>query len=308
MHRGKHSREMMVGLFRDPVFGPVVSFGLGGTQVEVLGDHAVALPPLNRLLIRTLIHQTKAARLLDEFRGKPAVDREALEQVLLRVSEMACELPWIREMDINPLLVDAQGAVAVDARIRLGHVHPAADAYAHMAIHPYPVRLVRSRQLGDGTDITVRPIRPEDADMVRSFINGLSDEAKYFRFMRALHEVTQEMLVRFSQIDYQREMALIATAELDGKETELGVARYVTNPDAQSCEFALVVGDRWQRRGLGHILMQALMQVARERGLERMEGEVLANNSKMLELVRNLGFRITVNQDDLTVRDVVISL
>jgi len=308
MYQGEHSRELMVGLISDPVFGPVISFGIGGTQVEILGDSALALPPLNRMLIRNLIQSSKAGQLLGSYRNRPAVDMEALEQVLLRVSEIACELPWIREMDINPLMVDEHGAIAVDARIRVDFVHPSADPYAHMAIHPYPIRLVQPQQLGDGTNITVRPIRPEDADMVREFINGLSEEAKYFRFMRALHQVTQEMLVRFTQIDYDREMALIAAREIDGVETELGVARYVINPDARSCEFALVVGDRWQKRGLGHILMHDLMQVARDRGLELMQGEVLASNSKMLELVKALGFEIHVNGEDPAVRDVSIRL
>jgi acetyltransferase len=177
-----------------------------------------------------------------------------------------------------------------------------------MAIHPYPAHLVARSQLPDGTDIVVRPIRPEDAEMEQDFIRELSDEAKYFRFMQALQELTPEMLVRFTQIDYDHEMAFIATRERDGREEELGVARYVINPDRRSCEFALVVSDQWQRKGLAHRLMHHLMAVARTRGLETMDGEVLSNNTKMLELVKALGFQIYNDPDDPGIKQVSMAL
>ena len=211
-------------------------------------------------------------------------------------------------MDINPLILDEHGVVAVDARIRVDFPRASADPYHHMAIHPYPAHLVARSQLPDGTDIVVRPIRPEDAEMEQDFIRELSDEAKYFRFMQALQELTPEMLVRFTQIDYDHEMAFIATRERNGKEEELGVARYVINPDRRSCEFALVVSDRWQRKGLAHRLMHHLMAVARTRGLETIEGEVLSNNTKMLELVKALGFRIYNDPDDPGIKQVSMAL
>ncbi|MES9826081.1 MAG: bifunctional acetate--CoA ligase family protein/GNAT family N-acetyltransferase [Candidatus Thiodiazotropha endolucinida] len=308
MYQSPNGRELLIGIVRDPVFGPVISFGSGGTTVEVMGDSAIALPPLNRSLASDLIDRTKAAKLLSQFRHMPPANREALIDVLLRVSTMACELPWIHEMDINPLIVDDQGAVAVDARIRVNFPRPSTDPYHHLAIHPYPVNLVNSTQLPNGTNIVIRPIRPEDADLEQTFTRQLSDEAKYFRFMSSIQELTPEMLTRFTQIDYHNEMALIAVTEDGNHEIELGVARYVINPDKKSCEFALVVSDQWQRQGIGHKLMHQLMEVARDRGLEKMEGEVLSNNFKMLDLMKSLYFHISTSPEDSSIKQVVVDL
>jgi acetyltransferase len=298
MSRKPNGRELMVGMIRDPVFGPIITFGAGGTTVEIMGDHAVALPPLNRYLASSLINNTRISKLLDAFRRMPAVNRAALENVLLRVSEMVCELPWLQEMDINPLIVDEEGAVAVDARVVVDYHMPSQDRYAHMAIHPYPTHLISRWQLPDGTDITIRPIRPEDAKIEDEFVRNLSEESKYFRFMQSLHELTPTMLIRFTQIDYDREMAFIAVTEQDGKEVELGVTRYAINPDGASCEFAIVVDDRWQHRGFAHKLMYSLIESARSRGLKLMQGEVLTANINMLKLVQKLGFSTTISNDD----------
>jgi acetyltransferase len=308
MYRSSNGRELMIGIIRDPVFGPVISFGSGGTSVEVMGDSAISLPPLNRRLAHDLIKRTKVSKLLGEFRQMPAVDIERLVDVLLAVSGMACELPWIQEMDINPLIMDDKGIVAVDARIVVAYPTPSTDPYHHLAIHPYPVHLVKKIQLNDGTDIVIRPIRPEDAEIEAKFVRELSDEARYFRFMNSLQELSQEMLVRFTQIDYHNEMALIAV-KLNGlAEEQIGVARYTTNMDKQSCEFALVVSDRWQNRGIAHHLMMNLMEVARDRGLDSMEGQVLSNNVRMLELVASLGFEIRNDPTDYAVNQVEVRL
>jgi acetyltransferase len=272
--------------------------------VEVLNDSAVALPPLNDRLAHDLIDRTRVAKILGPFRHLPAADIDALVDVLLRVSAMACELPWVKEMDINPLILDEFGAVAVDARIRVDYPRPSTDPYHHMAIHPYPAHLTTSIQLADGTDILVRPIRPEDAEIEQDFIRKLSKQSKYFRFMQAIQELTPQMLIRFTQIDYDQEMALIVVTDRDGREEELGVARYVTNSDGVSCEFALVIADAWQHRGIGYRLMNLLMKVARDRGLETMEGEVLSANTKMLDLLRSLDFRITNVPDDTGIKAV----
>ncbi|MDO9064384.1 MAG: GNAT family N-acetyltransferase, partial [Sulfuricella sp.] len=180
--------------------------------------------------------------------------------------------------------------------------------YAHMAIYPYPSHLVTEWQLPDGTDITIRPIRPEDAEMVQEFVRGLSDEAKYFRFMNTMHELSQTMLVRFTQIDYDREMALMAVTEESGKEVEIGVCRYAINPDGESCEFALVVSDKWQHKAIGHKLMGSLIDAARDKGLKTMEGEVLAKNTSMLKLVATLGFNIATSAEDPAIKRVTRSL
>jgi acetyltransferase len=220
----------------------------------------------------------------------PEVNRDALEQVLLAVSEMVCELPQIRELDINPLVADEEGAVALDVRIAVEAPPPRLDRYGHMAIHPYPGHLVARMQLADGTDIVLRPIRPEDAEIEDAFVRNLSPQAKYFRFMQMLRELTPEMLVRLTQIDYDRELALIAVLPRDGRETEIAVTRYGMNPDGTSAEFAIVVADAWQGKGIGTRLLGMLMEAARAKGLKSLEGEVLAENAPMLSLVRRLGF------------------
>jgi acetyltransferase len=292
MYRSSNARELMIGIVRDPVFGPVISFGSGGTNVEIMKDSAISLPPLNRRLAHDLIDRTKAAKMLASFRSKPAANMELLVDILLRVSNMACELPWIQEMDINPLMVDDKGAVAVDARIRVEYPKPSTDPYNHLAIHPYPAHLVSPVQLSDGTEIVIRPIRPEDAEIEQAFIRKLSPESRYFRFMNSISELSLEMLVRFTQIDYHDEMALIAVWSDDDGEEEIGVVRYMTNVDRRTCEFALVVSDQWQGKGIARLLMRNLIEVARDRGLETMEGQVLNNNFRMLDLMARLNFRI----------------
>jgi acetyltransferase len=203
--------------------------------------------------------------------------------------------------------------VAVDARFRVDYPKPSTDPYHHLAIHPYPAHLSMQIQLNDGTDIVIRPIRPEDAEMEAEFVRNLSNEAKYFRFMNALQELSQEMLVRLTQIDYYNEMALIAVrphsaAPDETSEEQIGVVRYTTNLDQKSCEFALVVADAWQGRGIGHQMMQKLMEIARDRGLERMDGQVLSSNSRMLTLMKSLGFRIEHDPEDAAVKRVEIGL
>lgn len=304
MVRKPNGRELMVGVISDPVFGPVISFGAGGTAVEVLGDRAIALPPLNNFLVKELISGTRIAKLLGAFRHMPPVQMEALESLLLRVSEMVCELPWLKEMDINPLIVDEQGLLAVDARVVVDYAPVSADRYAHMAIHPYPAHLVTHWQLPDGTGVTIRPMRPEDAAIEQEFVRNLSEEAKYFRFMHAVQELSEDMLVRFTQLDYDRELALIAVTEEKGREVEIGVCRYAINPDGETCEFALVVSDQWQHKAIGHRLMGSLFDAARSKGLKTMEGEVLANNHNMLKLVATLGFTIATSPTDPSIKKI----
>jgi len=295
---------VLLGMTSDPVLGPVIVFGAGGVDVEAFQDRAVTLPPLNRYLARDLIRRTRVATLLGQFRNRPPADMNALESILLRLSEMVCELPWLSELDINPLLVDEQGALALDARIVIAPRVPTADRYGHMAIHPYPSHLVTHWQLPNGSDVLIRPIRPEDADLTQSFVRSLSEETKYFRYMDAVRELSPAMLVRLTQIDYSREMALLAVTEVDGREVELGVARYAINPDGESCEFALVVNDQWQKQGIGHKLMDVLMDVARGKGLRVMDGEVLKTNRRMLKLSESLGFRIEAHPEDDSIRKI----
>jgi acetyltransferase len=308
MHQRRFGRELMVGVVRDPGFGPAISLGAGGTLVELLQDRSVGLPPLTALVVRDMIRHSRVAPLLGQWRGQPAVNLDALEEVLLRVSDLVCELPEVTELDINPLIVDENDAVAVDVRIVLSKAPPGARLYSHMAIHPYPRELSTTQQLADGTEVVMRPIRPEDAQDEQRFVQSLSSQSKFFRFMKAQNELTPEMLRRFTQIDYDREMAFVATVEQAGQHRQIGVSRYVSNPDATSCEFALVVADEWQHKGIGTRLMEALIGVARARGLHDMQGEVLVENHGMLRLVESLGFKLTAMSNDATLRSAVLRL
>ena len=293
-----NGREMMVGIFRDEIFGPTITLGPGGDGIDSGRERVVALPPLNGFLVADMLASTHPASRLGEFRNMPPVSMEALESVLLRVSEMVCELPWIQAMEINPLIVDEYGAVAVDASIVIENMPLTAGRYDHMAIHPYPSRLVSKYPSGDGGTVIIRPIKPEDADMEQDFVKHLTPETKYFRFMNTIRELTQSQLIRLTQIDYDREMAFVALFEKDGEEQEVGVARYATNPDGESCEFAIVVSDSWQGKGLARRLMGELIEAARDRGLKYMNGDFLSENSRMIKFVTSLGFVISQHPED----------
>ncbi|WP_310452960.1 GNAT family N-acetyltransferase [Sulfuritalea sp.] len=294
-----NGRELVVGMMRDKIFGPTIVFGPGGTSVEAYSsDRAVALPPLNSVLVADMLASTRTTARLGEFRNMPPVNMDAIESVLLRVSSMVCELPWISEMDINPLIVDEHGAVAVDARITIENTPITAGRYDHMAIHPYPSQLKSSFQAKDGTQVTIRPIKPEDVRMEQEFVKALSPEARYMRFMNTIREVSPAQLVRLTQIDYDREMAFVAIIDADGADKEIGVVRYATNPDGESCEFAIVVADDWQGKGLARRLMGILIDTARSNGLRYMHGDFLAENSRMLAFVSSLGFVLSTHPED----------
>ena len=307
MARHKRGREIYIGLVTDDPFGPVIAFGAGGTMIELMNDRAMELPPLNQFLARSLIDRARVSETLGEWRGATAVDMDALEHVLLRVSEMVCELPQLREMDINPIIVDESGAVAVDARIVIDSAPPSARHYNHLAILPYPAQHEQVWPMRGGEQYTIRPIHPDDADMLQTLVRSLSSESRYFRFVSSMHELPPQMLSRFTLIDYDREMALVAVyterkAGEDGEMVEtsriVGVSRYITNPDSSSCEFSLVVADDFGGRGLGSRLMLSIMDVAREKGLTEIVGLVLTNNPGMLKLMKSLGYSIKAYPDD----------
>ncbi|TIC82078.1 bifunctional acetate--CoA ligase family protein/GNAT family N-acetyltransferase [Crenobacter intestini] len=298
MKKRGHAREVMVGVSHDETFGPVMLFGAGGIAAEVLQDYALSLPPLNDYLVGRMVARTRVGKTLGAFRNLPAIDQDALQEVLLRVSEMVCELPQIRELDANPLLVDENGVLALDARIIVQAVEPDTLRYRHMAIMPYPTHRVSEAALTDGTRVRIRPIRPEDAQMQQAFVRNLSDESRYNRYLSSIKQLSQQMLVRFTQLDYDREMALAMVRDGEAGEEMLAVARYITDPDMASCEFALEVADNWQGKGIGQLLMGVLFDAAREQGLTTMRGEVLAANKGMLKLMHRLGFEVQTHPED----------
>ncbi|MDE2432948.1 MAG: bifunctional acetate--CoA ligase family protein/GNAT family N-acetyltransferase [Burkholderiales bacterium] len=302
MARTRKGREIYIGVVTEDPFGPVIAFGAGGTMIELINDRAMELPPLNQYLAHRLVERARVGETLGEWRGNSPVDREALERILLRVSEMVCELPQLREMDINPIIIDENGAVAVDARIVIDSapltIGSRTGDYSHLPIQPYPARLEQVWPLRGGGEYTVRPIHTDDAQMLQELVHGLSPESRYFRFVSSMTELPPAMLAKFTLIDYDREMALVAVYKGGDHDRIIGVSRYVINPDQTTCEFSLVVADDFSGKGLGTRLMESIMDVARERGLTEIIGLVLTNNDGMLRLMRSLGFSVKSYPDD----------
>jgi len=299
-------RELYIGVRTDEQFGPAISFGAGGTMIELIADRALELPPLNQFLAHRLIDRVRSAETLGAWRGAPETDRESLERILLRVSEMVCALPQLREMDINPLILDANGALVVDARIVVEQTAPA-NNYEHLAILPYPSDQESEWPMRDGNRYKIRPLHPHDAEMLQTLVRNLSPESRYFRFISSMRELPERMLARFTLIDYDREMAMVAiyperTTNSDGSftitEKIIAVSRYVTNPDKSSCEFSLLVADEFNGQGMGSRMMLSIIDVARSKGLATMEGLVLAKNAGMLKLMRSLDFKIHIYEED----------
>ncbi len=291
------ARELQVAVEHDEDFGPVIQlaplYGSGASRP------AVSLPPLNLFLARDLMSRA-LVETPDLVRGEQ--EQQQLLDLLMRISEICCELPEVRRLLIRPVVLSADALQVHDVRIAIAPPETSTRRYGHMAIHPYPHTMSRRWQLPDGRDVMIRPIRPEDAAMEQAFVDSLSAESRYNRFMYRFDKLTPKMLARFTQIDYDREMALAVVLKDRNEESRIvAVARYVANPDGQSCEFALTVADDMQRMGLGRQTMQSLMNAARDRGLEIMEGDVLASNRKMLSLCESLGFRLARNPDDVEV-------
>lgn len=286
MVRRPGARELICGVSEDPVFGPVILFGQGGTAVEVVKDRAIALPPLNLVLARQLVDATRVSRLLKGYRNVPAVDFDALCLTLVKIAQMVVDVPELVELDINPLLADERGVLALDARMR---IRPGRGP-DRLAIRPYP-RDLEETAVVDGVTLKVRPIRPEDGPLHREFFRRLSSEDVYLRFFRPVRELSQEQLARFTQIDYDREMSLVALREdaRSGRET-LGVVHAVTDPNNIEAEFAVIVRSDWHRHGIGRILMERIIRYCRERGTRRLVGQTLTENRAMLGLARRLGF------------------
>jgi acetyltransferase len=292
MARRPRAHELIVGVSTDPVFGPVVLFGQGGVAVEVTADQAVGLPPLDRVLAADLVDRTRVARLLAGFRDSPRADLDALCDVLVRVGQMVADLPELAELDINPLLADADGVVALDARMRLVAVPAGQDPLARLAILPYPDALERRVDSALGP-LLVRPIRPEDAPAHVAFFHALSARDVHFRMFGTMRALSPSQLARFTQIDYAREMAFIATRPGPAGTAEtLGVVRVAVDPDNTVGEFAIVVRSDLHGRGLGRLLMACLLDYCRARGLPRVVGVALADNVGMHRLARACGFQL----------------
>jgi acetyltransferase len=295
MARRPEAHELIIGVATDPVFGPVVLFGQGGIAVEVTADHAVALPPLNVVLARDMISRTRVAKLLAGYRNRPPADMDAIIHVLMQVSQMVADIPELVELDINPLLADSAGAIVLDARVRLAIADQSASTMDRLAIRPYPPELEERIEWG-GAPLLLRPIRPEDGPAHVAFFEALTaDDVRYRMFVR-VRELQPAQLARFTQIDYDREMAFIATRTgADGVAETIGVARVVADPDNVEAEFAVTVRSDLSGHGLGEILMRKLIDYCKRRGTRAIVGEALPQNTRVIRLVRKLGFTVTHN-------------
>jgi acetyltransferase len=298
MARRPDAHELIVGVSTDPVFGPVILVGQGGVAVEVTDDHAVGLPPLNMVLARDLVSRTRVAKLLVGYRNRPAADMDAICRTLVRISQMVTDIPEIVELDINPLLADSKGVIALDARVRVARVDPAIDGLGHLAIRPYPQELEQLIEW-NGAPLLLRPIKPEDSEAHVAFFNALDPEDVRYRMFVRMRELPPSQLARFTQIDYDREMAFIAIRTPPGGAPEtIGVARVIADPDNQQAEFAITVRSDLKGKGLGPILTNKLIDYCRKRGTREIVGEALSHNTRVLNLVSKLGFEITPADGD----------
>jgi acetyltransferase len=303
------ARELIVGIADDPTFGPVVVFGQGGTAVEVINDKALALPPLDLSLAHSLIARTRVSRLLKAYRNVPAADERAIELLLVKLAQLAADFPEIREIDLNPVLADETGVVAVDARVSVAPVTRSAHAppgHPRFAIRPYPKDWERHLTLNNGAAILVRPVRPEDETLFREFFENVTQEDLRLRFFAPLKDFSHLFIARLTQIDYGRAMAFVAIDEASGK--MLGGARLHANADYDRGEYAILVRSDLKGRGLGWLLMQLLIEYARAEGIRTIEGQVLSENTTMLKMCKELGFALSHDPDDPAVCEARLSL
>jgi acetyltransferase len=303
------ARELIVGIADDPTFGPVVVFGQGGTAVEVVNDKALALPPLDLSLAHSLIARTRVSRLLKAYRNVPAADERAIELLLVKLAQLAADFPEIREIDLNPVLADETGVIAVDARVSVAPVTRSAHAppgHPRFAIRPYPKEWERHLTLNNGAAVLVRPVRPEDEALFREFFENVTQDDLRLRFFAPLKDFSHLFIARLTQIDYGRAMAFVAVDEASGK--MLGGARLHANADYDRGEYAILVRSDLKGRGLGWLLMQLLIEYARAEGIRTIEGQVLSENTTMLKMCKELGFAISHDPEDPAVSDARLSL
>jgi acetyltransferase len=302
------ARELILGLADDPTFGTVIVFGRGGTAVEIINDKALALPPLDLQLARDLIERTRVSRLLRAYRDVPAVKADSVAMVLVKLAQMAADIPEIRELDINPLLADENGVLAVDARIAVGPAQRkfAGSGPANFAVRPYPSQWQRHLEVKDGWRVLVRPIRPEDEPAIHELLRHVTSQDLRLRFFAPMKEFTHEFIARLTQLDYARAMAFVA---IDEATNELvGVVRIHSDSIYENGEYAILLRSDLKGRGLGWALMQLIIEYARSEGLKRISGQVLQENSLMLNMCRELGFAVKSDATEHSLCDVTLEL
>lgn len=291
-----HKRyELLIGANKDPIFGPVIVFALGGVTVEIFKDSNIGLPPLNMALAKRIIEETKVYELLKGYRGMPPVDIRSIQFILYKFAYLIMDCPQIKEIDINPFVVDEDGGIVLDAYVILDQEYREGQhrPYSHLVISPYPKQYVRPYTMKNGRRVILRPIRPEDEPLEEEMIASFSRQTQYFRFFGYIPHVSKELLKRSTQIDYDREIAIVAEIKAEGKKMMAGEARLLADANNEDAEFAIAVADRWQGQGLGGELTDYMIRIARERGIEKVFANVLKANTVMVEMFRRRGFALT---------------
>ncbi|HEX3035083.1 MAG TPA: GNAT family N-acetyltransferase [Thermodesulfobacteriota bacterium] len=283
--------KLLLGAKEDPTFGPIILFGAGGAMAEFVKDVAMAIPPLNSTLALRLVEKTRIFNLLSNgFRDIPPADVDTLIKVVVNFSELISAFPEITEVDINPLYIRGDHVVALDARIKVERTKEKSPH--HLIITPYPSQYESYHTLKDGTVVLCRPIRPEDEPLMLELFNTFSEKTIVYRFFHRIKVTTHERLVRFTQIDYDREIPIIAVCQPPGRERILGILQVIFEPKGDKAEFALVVGDLWQGRGLGRKLMEICVAIAKEKGVKLLWGDIIPDNEPMINLSKKTGFNI----------------
>jgi acetyltransferase len=295
----KKGHEIIIGGKTDPVFGPTVLFGMGGVGVELFKDYAIGLPPLNTTLIRRMMEETKVYRLLKGYRGAPPVDMKKLEETLLTFSQLLVDFPQIKEIDINPMLISDKEACILDARILVDKekVCKKHEPHEHIVISPYPKKYELLWTLKNGQEVLLRPVKPEDEPLWLEWFQSLSDESIRYRFFQMLKDTPHEVRVRYCNIDYDREIALVAETVEDGKRKMLGVSRVSIETDGKHGEMAFIVSDQWQGLGLGTKMVDYTLDIAKEKGVENIYAIMLPDNYRALSLTKKMGFTIDYLED-----------
>jgi len=264
---------------------------MGGIGVEILRDYAIGLPPLNQTLAKRLMEETHVYKMLQGYRGKVPADLRQLEQILVSFSNLIVDFPEILEMDLNPIAVSNGKAIAIDARIIIDREGlECTAAYPHLVITPYPSKYITSWRLPDGTAVLLRPIRPEDESLERELLLSLSGETMRMRFFQKIKDISHEMLVRFCNIDYDRDVAIVAEVKENEKRRLIGIGRVMREHDLKSGEIGVLVHDDFQEKGLGYKLVETLIGIAKEKGIEELHGIALAENTRILRMVREFDF------------------
>lgn len=293
----KDGVELILGTKKDSVFGTVIMVGMGGITAELFKDRSLGFPPLNERLARRMLESLKVYPLLQGYRGRPAVNIDALVEVLIRLSYLAADFPEIAELDINPLLVTPRGTIALDARIILEkeRSNDNVEPYSHLALHPYPDEFVKVIKMEDDIDITFRPIKPEDEPMWKDMLSRCSRESIYARFRSFFRWETHEAAIRYCFIDYDREIAIVAERTVEGQRQLLGVGRLIADPDHETVEYAVLVTDEWQNKGLGSILTDYCMEIAMKWKLKRIVAETTTENRRMISVFQKRDFKIDID-------------